>query len=315
MTEHQDIIRHGLSYHPPYDWGMMMDFYKMRLIPGVEMITDNKDYRRTIRIVKKLENYSGWIEIAPVQGAPQVMVTMSGSLKGVEMEVLERVRVAFDLDLRPERLPEILPRGIRLPGCFDAFEMATRAILGQQITVRAALTLTARVVGLLGSHADTPWDELTHYFPQAKSISSITDPITEVLGPLGVIKTRSHSIQALATAIASGEIVLQRGVDPLLVYNQLLSLKGIGPWTAQYLTMRGTSWPDAFPVTDIGIRHALEPLLRDHEGKLLFADENAGVSGLSKYKINKLYEASALAYADAFRPWRSYLTIALWSTL
>ena len=217
------------------------------------------------------------------------------------------MRIAFDLDAKSE-LHEKLPEGIRLPGCFDAFEMSTRAILGQQIMVKAARTLTRRLVELLGKAAKTPWDEINYYFPTAKDICEIKKPIDGVLGPLGIIKNRSFSILTLAKAISSGEVNLVLGGDADLQRENLLSLKGIGPWTAEYLIMRGMSWPDAFPVSDIGVKHGLHSKLVDEEYNLLLDNVNE----LSKYQLNKKYEHYANKYAEDYKPWRSYLTIALW---
>lgn len=306
----KDAIKVKLSYRPPYNWPLMIQFYSMRTIPGVESVDESGVYRRSLQ-VKSDQVYSGWLEVKPKPDTHQVEVTISKSLEKVLMRVIERIRVAFDLDAMPNLMHPDLPSGIRLPGCFDAFEMSTRAILGQQITVKAARTLTKRMVNLLGESIVTPWEEINHHFPSAQTISDLDEPITEVLGPIGVIKNRSNSILALANAISSGDIRLQYGVNPEVEKEKLLALKGIGPWTAEYLTMRGISWPDAFPVTDIGVKHALTPHLRDEDGDLIMDNKN----NLTKYVLNKQYERYALKYAEAYRPWRSYLTIALWHSL
>jgi len=255
------------------------------------------------------------LEVKPIPSDHVVAVTISKSLEKVLMIVIKRIRIAFDLDAMPDLLHPDLPSGIRLPGCFDAFEMATRAILGQQITVKAARTLAKRMVDLLGTPIISPWEEINHHFPSAQQIDDIVEPISEVLGPIGVIKNRSNSILALASAIAKGDIKLQPGVKPEIAKEKLLALKGIGPWTAEYLTMRGLSWPDAFPVTDIGVKHGLAPLLMDEEGKLVMGNQNDERQTLSKHALNRRYEKYALEYAESYRPWRSYLTIALWHSL
>lgn len=310
-VEKDDAIKVKLAYRPPYNWPLMISFYKMRTIPGVESVTDAGIYRRSLQIKQDNQVYSGWLEIKPEPENHRVIATISKSLEKVLMVVVKRIRVAFDLDAMINLQNPELPEGIRLPGCFDAFEMSTRAILGQQITVKAARTLTKRMVNLLGSSAMSPWEEITHHFPTAKQITILKEPITEILGPLGIIKSRSNSIFALANSIANGEIRLESGVNPEIEKEKLLSLKGIGPWTAEYLTMRGISWPDAFPVTDIGVKHALTPLLVDENGDKIMDNKE----GSTKYVLNKRYEKYALQYAEAFRPWRSYLTIALWASL
>lgn len=305
----QDYMEVKLSYRPPYNWAVMLQFLKMRLIPGVEHVTEDNIYRRSIRLVKEESNYSGWLEVKPDIAKNLVIVKVSKSLEKVLLDVIKVIRKAFDLDASPELMNSNLPKGIRLPGCFDAFEMGTRAILGQQITVKAAHTLATRIVEKLGVEMSSPWDEVRYHFPSAEEVCQINS-LNEVLGPLGVIKSRSHSISELSKAIASGYITFDTH-HPEEEKNKLLSLKGIGPWTAEYLAMRGMSWPDAFPVSDIGIKHGLADKLMDAEGHLVL--ENS--KGLSKYVLNKVYEKHALEYAENFRPWRSYLTISLWYSL
>ncbi len=294
-ADQKDQIVLNLAYRPPYNWEMVMSFFRIRAVPGIELVTDDGIYRRSLRLLQDDKGYGGWIEIKPNEDLNRVQVTVSSSLAPVLIQVIKRIRVVFDLDHLPDQLSEGLPRGMRLPGCFDPFEMGTRAILGQQITVKAARTLAMRMVSHLGDSIDTPWTEINRHFPSAAQISTLAEPITEVLGQLGVIKRRSLSIQALAIALASGDLRLEPGAHPDTVREQLLALPGIGPWTAEYLTMRALSWPDAFPVTDIGVKHGLEPLIQ--------------------YTSQKTYEHEAMAYAEAFRPWRSYLTISLWDSL
>jgi AraC family transcriptional regulator of adaptative response / DNA-3-methyladenine glycosylase II len=305
----QDAIVIKLGYRPPYNWPMMLDFFSMRTIPGVESVKDNC-YRRSLRLLSP-ELISGWLEVKPLVEENKVELSVSRSLEKGLLEVIKIVKTAFDLDASPTLLPKDLPDGIRLPGCFDSFEMATRAILGQQITVKAARTLTQRLVETLGNKMESPWEEIKYHFPEASTISLLETSIESILGPLGIIKSRSRSIYTLAQAIASNEIQLKSGVSASNEKIKLLALKGIGPWTAEYLIMRGISYADAFPVSDIGVKHALAPFLKDQEGNLLIDNNN----NLSKYKLNKLYEKEAIIYADKFKPWRSYLTIFLWYSL
>ncbi len=308
QTLQSDAIHLKLSYRPPYNWDTMMQFFRMRAIDGVEWVTDDGIYRRSILYLQDNQQFSGWLEVKPVPLKNTVAVTISRSLEKVLLPIIKRIRTVFDLDATPDLLPPSLPEGIRLPGCFDAFEMSTRAILGQQITVKAAKTLAKRLVLALGTPMVSPWPEINTYFPTAKQIHALQEPLTEVLGPLGVIKSRSHSIAALAASLATGDLQLKAGANPKTVQAKLLALPGIGPWTAEYLTMRALSWPDAFPVTDIGVKNALMPHLFKDEARLVYEQ-------LSKHAQNKNYEASAVEYATAYRPWRSYLTIALWHSL
>lgn len=302
--QEEQVIRVFLSYRPPYNWEQMMQFFKMRAIPGVEWVTDEGLYRRSLLEVALDGNvYSGWIEVKPLESSNRVQLTVSRSLEKVLLNIIKRVRRVFDLDAVPQMLPPSLPKGVRLPGAFDVFEMSTRAILGQQITVKAARTLAMRMTDSLGTLMDSPWPEIDKHFPTAHAIDHLDEPIESVLGPLGVIKTRSHAILSLAEALEKGEIQFNLGITPEALKKQLCHLKGIGPWTAEYLTMRALSWPDAFPVTDVGVKHGLLPFLKDAD--LLNPQ-------LSKNQFERLYERSALAFAESYRPWRSYLTISLW---
>ena len=208
------------------------------------------------------------------------------------------MRRLFDLDCNPDLIYETLQRmnelrpglcvpGTRVPGCFDAFETAVRAILGQQITVKAASTLAGRLAERFGAPVKTGIEGLTRTFPGAEDILALGDGIQEQLGVLGVISARSGSIRALAEALTSGAIDLSLSADPEQEMEKLQSLRGIGGWTAQYIAMRTMGWPDAFLETDVGVRHAL-----------------------TGYSARELLEL-----AEQWRPWRSYATVNLWNTL
>lgn len=303
-----DAITLTLAYRPPYDWDKMMQFFRMRAIEGVEWVTDENIYRRAVRIAQGTRVYTGWVAVVPLPEKSLVQVTVSRSLENVLLPLIQRVRSVFDLDASPHQMPANLSHDIRLPGCFDAFEMSTRAILGQQITVKAAKTLAKRMTETLGTPLETPWPEVRMLFPSAEEIVLLDAPITDILGNLGIINSRSRSIAALALAIAEKRLKLQPGTPPESVRQVLLSLPGIGPWTAEYLTMRALSWPDAFPVSDIGIRNALLPIL--FQGEAYTAWQQS-----SKHHQQKKYEAAAMIYAEAYRPWRSYLTLSLWHSL
>jgi AraC family transcriptional regulator of adaptative response / DNA-3-methyladenine glycosylase II len=176
---------------------------------------------------------------------------------------------------------------LRLPGCFDPFEMTVRAILGQQITVRAARTLAMRVAMQLGEPLATPFADLTVTFPTVERICALELPVEDHLGPLGIIGSRARSIRALAEALRQGVIRLGPGADPEQEMERLAALPGFGPWTVQYLAMRALGWPDAFPHTDYGIRKALgNPPAKD-----------------------------ILALSLTWAPWRSYAALTLWNRL
>ena len=134
-----------------------------------------------------------------------------------------------------------------------------RVILGQQVTVKAARTLVQRLVGRFGTPIVSPWPALTHVFPHAEVIAA-ADP--EVIGKLGIVRQRVKALQALAAAVASGELALHRGAPIEETLDTLRALPGVGEWTAQVIAMRSLAWPDAWPASDIGLMNALEAALR-----------------------------------------------------
>ena len=303
--DNREALSIRLFYRPPYDWNYMMKFFAVRSIPGVEWVSAEGYYRRSLRIKDGETIRTGWIEVMPVPDDNRVNLRISNSLEKSVVQIIALVHRVFDLDVVPGRLPEELPDGIRLPGCFDSFEMATRAVLGQQITVKAATTISGRVAEKLGCEIVTPWKEINHLFPEPSILHDLGEEAYDILGNLGVIRSRTTSIMGLANSIKSGELTFTEDID--VFKSKLTAIKGIGPWTAEYLSMRGMSWPDAFPVTDIAVKNNILPLLNDGQGiPLLERNE------LSKYKLNKLYEELAVVYAEKYRPWRSYFTLALW---
>ena len=185
------------------------------------------------------------------------------------------------------RMPKIENcTGVRLPGCFDPFETACRAVLGQQVTVAAANKLAARVVEAHGARVETGIEGLTHAFPTPSEVLAL-DPIEDALGQLGVIRSRSRTIAEIARLLDTGELDLGPGALVSEQMERLLAVKGVGPWSANYIVMRTMSCPDAFLETDAGVRHAL-PDLSPRE---------------------------ALELAEQWRPWRSYAVMSLWSSL
>jgi AraC family transcriptional regulator of adaptative response / DNA-3-methyladenine glycosylase II len=183
--------------------------------------------------------------------------------------------------------PQLCQPGTRLPGSFDVFEMCVRAILGQQITVKAAGTLAARMAATLGTPINTQIQGLTHTFPAATDILALSPPIEDSLGPLGITGARARTIAALAQAITGSRLDLSLAAQPEEQLQALCDLPGIGPWTANYIVMRALGWPDAFLETDYGVKKSLEPLTPKEIARL----------------------------AQQWRPWRSYATINLWNSL
>lgn len=287
-----------LSYRPPYQWDAMLAFLASRAIPGVELIEDGTYARAVVLPGPDGEPHSGWIRVGHLPGKTALTVRASASLLPVLPLVLARLRHLFDLGCAPEAVDEVLGGmnelkpglqllGTRLPGSFDPFEMAVRAVLGQQITVGAARTLAARMVQAHGTPVHTGMPGLSHAFPSAERILSLEGDIESHMGPLGIIRTRARTIRALAHALVAQEIDFGPSSAPEAELGKLLALPGIGPWTAQYIAMRAMAWPDAFLPTDYGVKKALAPR----------------TSG------------EIIALARQWSPWRSYATINLWNSL
>jgi AraC family transcriptional regulator, regulatory protein of adaptative response / DNA-3-methyladenine glycosylase II len=209
--------------------------------------------------------------------------------------LLSRVRALFDLDARPDLIAKHLrkdPRfaaavranpGLRVPGAFDGFELAVRAILGQQVTVKAATTIACRFVTAFGEPIATPIAELNRLTPLPARVAAAS---VDDIARHGIVAARVRSIVAVARAFESGALDLDgaRHRDPDTMIRALDDLPGIGPWTAHYIAMRALRWPDAFPKEDIAVRNSL-----------------GGVSA-----------AAAEEQSQAWRPWRSYAVLHLW---
>lgn len=243
-----------IAYRPPYDWTSILDFLAARAIPGVETVTA-EEYRRTIF----LDGRAGTIAVRPALGKRagnylelQIRFPDPAAL----FRIVERVRGIFDVGADPSaiarrlqtdaRLKSVLRAhpGLRVPGCWDGFEMAVRAILGQQVSVKGASTMAGRVAAEFGAPA--PDGVL---FPAAKKLAGAD------LTLLGVTRQRAASIRDLAQAVTSGEIRFDGAADPEEFERRITRIKGIGAWTAQYIAMR-LGEPDAFPAADLYLRRA-----------------------------------------------------------
>lgn len=296
--ENNGNVTLALGYRPPYQWRQIIDFLAQRAIPGVEVVNE-AGYTRTVRYVTgDQKNIYGWVRVGHRPEKNALTVTASSDLLPALPHLLARVRNLFDLYCYPDAVYETLSAmnninpglcvsGTRLPGCFEPFELTVRAILGQQITVKAARTLAGRLVEAYGTPVETNLEGLTHTFPSATEIASLPGDISDHLGPLGVTRARALTILSLAQKISNGELDFSLCVQPEEEIKKLMSVSGIGAWTAQYIAMRAMGWPDAFPHTDHGVKKALAPLA----------------------------EAEILKTAEAWRPWRSYATVNLWNSL
>ncbi len=277
-----------LSYRPPFDWPGMLQFLSDRELKGVESVRA-EEYFRTVR----LGVVKGWIRVRHAAEKRALAVELSSSLTPVLPTLLNRLRNLFDLSARPDLISEQLGKdrllakriaknpGLRVPGAFDGFELALRAILGQQITVKAATTFAGRFAEAFGEPIETPHPSLTRLSPTPERIAAAKP---EQLVGLGIIRSRAQSIVGLAKEVASGRLKLEAGAPPEATIELLAALPGIGRWTAHYIAMRALRWPDAFPKEDIALRKRL--------------------GGLSATEADRL--------SQAWRPWRSYAVLHLW---
>lgn len=285
----QDRFTFELAYRPPLDWRHLTGFLAARSIASVESV-EGQTYRRTLRIADGAGQHTGWIEVRRHKTRAVVSVHVAATLGKVLPQVLARVKRVFDLSCQPQEIVAALGAwaqphaGLRLPGAFDGFELAVRAVLGQQITVRAATTLAGRFAGAFGDTAATPYAGLARVFPAASTIAGLS--IDEIAG-LGIIAARARTIRALAQAIAEGGLRLDSSAEVEPTLEALRQIPGIGEWTAQYIAMRALAWPDAFPHTDYGVMKAMK----------------------------ETNPKRVLARAEAWRPWRAYAVMHLWHAL
>jgi 3-methyladenine DNA glycosylase/8-oxoguanine DNA glycosylase len=249
-----------LPYQPPYNWAALVRFMGPRATPGVEQATPGY-YRRALP--------DGWLEVRPSAGNHHLEVTVEGPPHGIS----DRLACFFDVAApvaeiekhlrRSKRLAPTVRRetGLRIPGAWDAFELTVRAVLGQQVTVKGATTLTGRLVERFGP--TVPHGKL---FPDPATLAG------HDLAVIGLPRARAAALSTVAEAFASPQ--------PPRTTAELLALRGIGAWTAQYVAMRAFRDPDAFPATDLGLIHAAGP--------------------------------AVARQSEAWRPWRAYAAMHLW---
>ena len=279
-----------LAYRPPYDWAGMLAFLAARALIGIEHVTPTS-YARTVQIGKA----KGWIAVTQSRKKHALVVEFPHALTPVLPALLRRLRALFDLNARPDVIAAHLGRdgrlepavranpGLRVPGAFNGFELGLRAILGQQVTVKAATTIACRFVETFGDPIVTPFPELNRLTPSPGRVAAAS---VDEIATHGIVAARCRSIIALAKGQGSLDLCLDGGVhrDPDASIKRLAEIPGIGQWTAHYIAMRALRWPDAFPKEDIAVRKRL-----------------GGVSAK---------EADVLS--QAWRPWRSYAVMHLW---
>ena len=276
-----------LSYRAPFDWEGLLHFLQARASQGVEHVEEGR-YQRTI----SMAGHSGWISVTNNPGKGVLHVELSHSLTPILSKVLKRVRELFDLNARPDIIMNRLSEdpfleeaiqqipGVRIPGAIDGFEVAVRAILGQQITVKAATTLAGRFAEAFGTPIDTPHTNLTHIFPTPQRVAKLS---VDDVASQGIIQRRAECIIEIARRIASEELKLTAATSHDVI-SGMTSIKGIGPWTANYVAMRVIHWPDAFPKEDVVLRKKM--------------------GGLSAKEAEQV--------SQKWRPWRSYAAMYVW---
>lgn len=281
-----------LPYRPPYSWRHMLRFLSARATPGVEQVR-NDVYMRTIGT----KDNPGQIEVCCDHEKHQLICKIACSQSETLITSLEKIKSMFDLSADPKIILDGLKKdsalwqlvkhnpGIRVPGCWDGFEIAVRSITGQQISVAGATTVMGRIAREYGTPVDLHPD-LPYLFPTAGALSAL-DPAS-----LPMPGTRAKAITNLTSAVSQGQLNFNPGQDCVEMTEQLCHFKGIGPWTAQYIAMRALCEPDA--------------LL---EGDLVLEKKAGLIYGLNR----RMKTDELLARAEAWRPWRAYAAMHIWN--
>jgi AraC family transcriptional regulator, regulatory protein of adaptative response / DNA-3-methyladenine glycosylase II len=298
-SERAGSVQLALTYRPPLAWDALLAFLAARAAPATESVHEGS-YARTLSV----DGYSGVVRVTRPRARaertrdgnaaalPVLHLEVSASLLPVLLAVSARVRRLFDLDAEPEKIATHLTssgfgpirgdeRGLRVPGAADSFELAMRAILGQQVSVKGASTLMSRLTETFGEPMETDHPQLTRLAATAQRVAQATPA---AIAKIGLPLARATTIHLLARQVADGTLLIEPEADVRSLTRQLLELPGIGPWTAEYIVMRAVHWPDAFPASDLVLRRA----------------------------AGNMSSAKLLRAAEHWRPWRSYAAMHLW---
>lgn len=290
MPPANDGVTLRLGYRPPYDLAAMLDFLRGRALPGVEVV-DERSYRRVIGTTEA----PGWLRVSAWgDGAHALRLELHGAAPAQLLGIVQRLRRMFDLDADPLVIAQALGQdarlrplldarpGLRLPSGWDGFEIAVRAVIGQQVSVAAARTLTARLAQRHGTPLAQAFGGLTHLFPTPEALVDVD--LTE----LGLTRARADTIRGLSRALLDGRVDFhpERTLEAFTA--RWVALPGIGPWTAHYMAMRALGHPDAFPADDLVLQKAVP------------ADGT------------RMTAKALTARAEAWRPWRAYAVIHVW---
>lgn len=284
-------LRLCLDYRPPLAWDALLEFLGGRGAAGVEAVVDGR-YLRTVR----LPGCEGWLAVSAGQIKGQLDVELSPSLATAADVLAGKLRRLLDLDADPvaiagclgadpilKPIVEAVP-GLRVPGGFDGFELVLRAIVGQQVTVKAATTLFSRFAAAFGEVTTTPFPALKFHTPRAERIAAAD---VQTIIDLGLTERRARTIHAVAEACASGALRLEPGCDQDAELARFRAIPGIGHWTANYVAMRALRDADAFPTGDLALCNAL--------------------GGIKPREADRA--------AEAWRPYRAYAALYLWKLL
>jgi AraC family transcriptional regulator of adaptative response / DNA-3-methyladenine glycosylase II len=284
-----------LPYRQPFDWAALLEFFAARATPGVEAVTGNT-YSRTVNA----NDDHGVVEIRPDQRDGYLSLTLHSVNTDALFETVQTAREVFDLDApiseiratlgKDKSIKAMLRRnpGIRVPGAWDGFEITIRAILGQQISVKAATTLAGRIAEKYGERLDLPGTNidggLSRLFPAAERLMRAR------FRNIGLVRSRAETIRRVSAAVVRGELQFDVAQDPEEFCDALKSIKGVGDWTAQYVAMRALKNPDAFPGSDLGLLKAF-------------------------VHPDRVTPKELITRAEDWRPWRAYAAMLLWGSL
>ena len=286
-----------LAYRPPYAWTQMMRYLATRAIPGVEAVQEEGGEPSYVRSVQ-LGGAQGWLRVSHLAGRNQLRLEAAGSLASWLMPLAARVRSQFDLDANPAAIEAHLAQdallqpairqapGLRVPGAFEPFELAVRAVLGQQVSVAGATTLAGRLAARFGKPASTPYAGAMLHFPTPEELAALSP---EAVAQIGLPRARAATLVALARFAADGGLRFAPGASLEETVTRLKTVPGIGEWTAQYVALRALRFPDAFPAGDLGLQKAA-----------------SGTPG------GRLDERGLQSRAAGWAPWRAYAAVLLW---
>jgi len=282
------VLSLRLAYRPPLDFSLMLAFLAKRAVPGIEHVTATS-YERVLGPVDR----STWIRVTADPVKPELKLEISDTDPRMIHEIVQKTRRLFDLDADLQSVHQVLMAsdllkkaikrrpGLRVPGSWDGFELAVRAVLGQQISVAGATTLTRRLVEQYGEDRTNGREHLDRAFPTPEAIANAP------LEKIGLPKSRAATLRSMARSLMDEKIHFQAGQSLDMFVEKFTALPGIGPWTAQYVAMRALRQPDAFPAGDLILQQ---------------------VMGGEK----RLSERETDLQSQAWRPWRAYAVLHLW---